>query len=191
MQTVIRPALVLFIILTLITGLVYPITMTWLGAQWFPEQTAGSMLYRHHQPIGSALIGQAFTDKAYFWSRPSATAPTPYNASASSGSNLAPSNPALVEAVKARIAALKAADPQNTAPIPIDLVTSSASGLDPHISLAAAQYQLNRVAQARHLPITQVQSLIDTYTESPIFGFLGETQVNVLKLNLALDDMKK
>ncbi|EIJ41921.1 K+-transporting ATPase, C subunit [Beggiatoa alba B18LD] len=191
MQTVIRPALVLLFVFTIITGLIYPISLTGLGTQWFPASVTGSLLYRDKQPIGSTLIGQAFHRADYFWGRPSATFPTPYNASASAASNFAPSNPALVEAVKARIAALKAVDPNNTMPIPIDLVTASASGLDPHISLAAAQYQLSRVAKARQLPVEQVQALIERYTELPFLGILGEAQINVLALNLALDAEKK
>ena len=154
-----RPALVLFLLLTLVTGLVYPLVVTGAAQALFPAQAAGSLISRDGKPVGSSLIGQNFSDPKNFWGRPSATSPMPYNASASSGSNQGPLNPALVDAVKGRIDALKAADPGNTAPVPVDLVTASASGLDPHISPAAASYQAARVAKARNMPLDKVQAL--------------------------------
>ena len=190
MKTILRPALVLFFILTLITGLAYPMLVTGLAQALFPVQAQGSLILQNGKPVGSALIGQNFTDPKNFWGRPSATGPMPYNASASSGSNLGPLNPALTDAVKGRIEALRAADPGNTATVPVDLVTASASGLDPHISPAAARFQMNRVAKARGLPVDRVQALLEAQTEQPIFGFLGEPQVNVLKLNLALASLQ-
>lgn len=183
-----RPALTLLIVLTLLTGLLYPLLVTLAAQTLFPEQANGSLLRdAKGKVIGSALIGQAFTQPKYFWSRPSATAPGPYYAAASSGSNLGPSNPALSEAVRERVQALRSADPSQTAPVPVDLVTTSASGLDPHISLQAAQYQQARVARARGLSEAQVQTLLDAHTELALFGIFGESRVNVLKLNLALD----
>lgn len=182
-----RPALVSFILLTLIVGIAYPFVMTGLSQWLFPDQANGSILLRNGTPVGSSLIGQPFSDAGYFWSRPSATAPMPDNALASGGSNLGPTNPALIDAVKARIHALQAADPGNTAPVPIDLVTASASGLDPHISPAAALYQAQRVARARGLQTETVRALISQHTEDRQFGVLGEPRVNVLELNLALD----
>ena len=190
MNAIVRPALVLFVVLTVLTGIAYPLVVTGIGKAVFPEQAAGSLIVRNGQPVGSALIGQQFNDSKYLWGRPSATSPAPYNASGSGGSNLGPLNPALTDAVKARIEALRAADPGNTAPVPIDLVTASASGLDPHISLAAAQYQAARVAKARSLPLPQVQQLIDKHTEGRLFGLLGEPRVNVLQLNLSLDAVR-
>ncbi len=187
MKNNLRPALVLFIVLTLLTGVVYPLLVTGLAQSVFSTQAHGSLLLRDGKPVGSALIGQNFTSPAHFWGRPSATGPMPNNASASSGSNQGPLNPALTDAVKARVAALRAADPGNTAAIPVDLVTASASGLDPHISPAAAQYQVKRVAQARNLPVDKVQALIEPATQRPLLGLLGEPVVNVLKLNLALE----
>jgi K+-transporting ATPase ATPase C chain len=184
-----RPALVLFALLTLLTGFAYPLLVTGAAQVIFPQQAGGSLIESEGQVIGSELIGQAFdSHPAYFWGRPSATGPA-YNAAASSGSNYGPSSQALMEAVQARIAALQAADPENTAPIPVDLVTASASGLDPHISPAAASYQAGRVAAARGLELSQVQALIADYTENPTLGLLGEARVNVLLLNLALDDL--
>ena len=173
--------------MTLITGAAYPLVATGLAQLIFPRQANGSLIVKDGKPVGSALIGQSFTDPRYFWGRPSATSPNAYNASASSGSNQGPTNPALTDAVKQRIAALRAADPGNTAPVPVDLVTASASGLDPEISPAAAQYQLARVAQARGLSTSQVQALLNEYTRGRQLGVLGEPRVNVLQLNLALD----
>lgn len=187
MKTLFRPALSLFILLTLITGLAYPLAVTGLAQLLFPAQANGSLVTVGGVVVGSALIGQPFSQPGHFWSRPSATAPDAYNAAASSGSNLGPGNPALAGAVAARIAALRAADPGNTAPVPVDLVTASASGLDPHISAAAADYQVSRVARARGLPAAQVRALVAQYTQGRLLGFLGEPRVNVLKLNLALD----
>jgi len=187
MKTLFRPALSLFILLTLITGLAYPLAVTGLAQLLFPSQANGSLVKVNGVVVGSALIGQPFSQPGHFWSRPSATAPDAYNAVASSGSNLGPSNPALTEAVAARIAALRAADPGNNAPVPVDLVTASASGLDPHISAAAADYQVSRVARARGLPAAQVRALVAQHTQGTLLGFLGEPRVNVLQLNLALD----
>lgn len=182
-----RPALALFVLLSVVTGLVYPLTVTGVAQLLFPRQANGSLVMRDGQPVGSALIGQSFTDPGHFWGRPSATGPQPYNAAASTGSNLGPLNPTLVEAVKARVAALQAADPGNTRPVPVDLVTASGSGLDPDISLAAAHYQAPRVARARGLPSAQVKALIEHHAKRPWLGVLGEPRVNVLALNLALD----
>jgi len=187
MKALLRPALSLFILLTLITGLAYPLAVTGLAQLLFPSQANGSLVKVNGVVVGSALIGQPFSQPGHFWSRPSATAPDAYNAAASSGSNLGPSNPALTEAVAARIAALRAADPGNNAPVPVDLVTASASGLDPHISAAAADYQVSRVARARGLPAAQVRALVAQHTQGTLLGFLGEPRVNVLQLNLALD----
>ncbi|VTU18510.1 potassium-transporting ATPase subunit KdpC [Variovorax sp. PBL-E5] len=187
MTSIFRPALVLFALLSALTGLVYPLVVTGAAQAVFPSQAAGSLVVRDGHAIGSTLIGQNFSDPGHFWGRPSATAPMPYNAAASGGSNLGPSNPALVDAVKGRIEALRAADPGNTAPVPADLVTASASGLDPHISPAAARYQAARVARLRKLPPDRVEQLIDDHTEGAFLGLLGERRVNVLALNLALD----
>ena len=187
MKNTLRPALVLFVALSLVTGLAYPLIVTGIGRVAFASQAAGSLVVRDGHAVGSALIGQAFTDPAHFWSRPSATSAKPYDAANSSGSNLGPLNPALTEAVKARVAALRAADPGNTRPVPVDLVTASASGLDPDISLAAAQYQVPRVARTIGLPAAQVQALVDANQRGALFGFIGEPRVNVLALNLALD----
>ncbi len=165
MKNILRPALVLLLVLTFLTGIVYPLLVTGLAQTLFPFQSHGSLIVRDGKAIGSNLIGQSFTDPAHFWGRPSATGPMAYNASASSGSNLGPMNPALTEAVKTRVAALRAADPSNLAAVPVDLVTASASGLDPHISLAAAQYQLGRVAKARQQSTLAVQALIDQATQ--------------------------
>lgn len=183
-----RPALVIFVLLSLLTGLAYPLLTTGIAQAIFPAQAKGSLVQdAQGQLIGSTLIGQNFTDPGHFWGRPSATAPTPYNAALSGGANLGPLNPALVDAVKARVKALRAADPGNTAPVPQDLVTTSGSGLDPHISPEAARYQAARVARARHLPTNQVNALISRHTEAPQMGLLGEPRVNVLQLNQALD----
>jgi K+-transporting ATPase ATPase C chain len=191
MKTILRPALVLFFILTLLTGVAYPLLVTGAAQLLFPDQAGGSLILRDGKPVGSSLIGQNFTDPGHFWGRPSATGPMPYNASASSGSNQGPLNPALVDAVKGRIDALRAADPGNAAAVPVDLVTASASGLDPHISPAAARYQAARVARVRGLPLEKVQQLVTQETESPLFGLLGEPRVHVLRLNLALDALKR
>jgi K+-transporting ATPase ATPase C chain len=185
-EGLLRPALVVFVLLTLITGLAYPLLVTGVAQAAFRDAANGSLIVRDGKVIGSRLIGQAFSDPGYFWSRPSATSPMAHNGGASSGSNLGPLNPALHDAVKARIEALRAADPGNSAPVPIDLVTTSASGLDPHISRAAADYQAARVAKARGMPEADVRALIERHTEMPLLGFIGEPRVNVLELNLAL-----
>jgi K+-transporting ATPase ATPase C chain len=189
MGKLLRPAIALLLLLTAITGLAYPFAVTGLAQLLFPKQANGSLILRNGKPIGSALIGQSFTDPEYFWGRPSATAPQPYNGTASGGSNLGPSNPALTAVVKQRIAALRAADPGNDGPVPVDLVTASGSGLDPDISPAAALYQVNRVAQARGLPLAEVRALVARHTRGRQFGVLGEPRVNVLQLNLALDKL--
>jgi K+-transporting ATPase ATPase C chain len=173
--------------LTLLCGVLYPAAVTGIGRVAFARQADGSLVEAGGKIVGSTLIGQPFSRPDYFWGRPSATTPMPDNAAGSGGSNLGPTNPALLDAVKARIAALKAADPGNQAPIPVDLVTASASGVDPEISLAAAEYQAARVATARKLPVEQVRALIARYRQEPVLGFLGEVRVNVLALNLALD----
>ena len=187
MKTQIRPALTIFALLTIITGVIYPLFVTGMSQVLFSDQSNGSLIIVDGEPVGSELIGQQFDDPKYFWGRLSAAG---YNAAASSGSNYGPLNPALMDMVQARIDALKAADPDNTLPIPVDLVTASASGLDPHISVAAALYQVSRVAAARGLSEADVQSLVDEYTEDRQFGFLGEPRVNVLLLNLALDEIQ-
>jgi len=188
--SVLRPALVLFLLLTVLTGFLYPLLVTGLAQLLFPHQAAGSILTRGGRAVGSRLIGQSFSDPRYFWSRPSATTPQPYNGMASSGANLGPLNPQLTAAIKTRVAALHAADPANSAPVPIDLVTASGSGLDPQISAAAANYQAARVARARGLAPARVQALIAQHTEGRLLGVLGEPRVNVLELNLALDALK-
>ena len=185
-----RPAIVLFLVFTVVTGFAYPAVVTGVAQVLFPRQANGSLIERGGQVAGSALIGQPFSDAKYFWGRPSATGPFPNNPMASTGSNLGPTNPALFDGVKARIAALQAADPANKAPIPVDLVTASASGLDPDISPAAAEYQLARVARARHMSEDAVRVLVQNHTLGRQFGLLGEPHVNVLQLNLALDDLK-
>lgn len=185
-----KPALILFFALTVLTGVIYPLVVTVLAQTFFPKQAEGSLLTNGKgKIIGSELIGQQFTQPHYFWGRPSATSPNAYNAAASSGSNLGVNNPALVETVKARIEALKAVDPENKTPVPVDLITASGSGLDPHISIAAANYQLNRVAKTRNVSPEKIRTLIEENTESRQLGFLGEPRVNVLKLNLALDTL--
>ncbi len=192
MNLQLRPALVSFLALSALTGLAYPLLVTGLAKAIFPRKAEGSLLRKEGKVIGSELIGQAFTDPGHFWGRPSATAgpdgkPLPYNGGNSGGSNLAPSNPDLRKAVEERIAALRAADPDATAPVPVDLVTASASGLDPHISPAAALFQAHRVAKARGLDEARVRALVAGHTEGSTLGLLGEARVNVLKLNLALD----
>lgn len=189
MTTLIRPAVTLFILLSLITGVAYPLLTTGLGQTLFPFQAGGSLLEVEGKLVGSALIGQNFTDPKYFWGRPSATGPEPYNAAASSGSNLGPLNPVLKQQVEERVQALRDADPGNDKPVPVDLVTASASGLDPHISPAAAAFQLPRVARLRSLSEQQVQTLIADNTEGRQWGLFGEPRVNVLLLNLALDQL--
>jgi K+-transporting ATPase ATPase C chain len=186
-EGLLRPALALFVLLSVITGLLYPLLVTALAQLAFRDAANGSLIVRDGQLIGSRLIGQPFSDPKHFWSRPSATTPMAYNAGASGGSNLGPLNPALHDAVKTRIEALRAADPGNTAPVPVDLVTASASGLDPHISAAAARYQAARVAKARGLQEAEMRELIARHTEGRWLGVIGEPRVNVLELNLALD----
>jgi potassium-transporting ATPase KdpC subunit len=182
-----RPALLMLVVLSVLTGLVYPLVVTGLAQVFFPHQANGSIVVQNGKPVGSALVGQPFDDPRYFWPRPSATTPFPYNAAASGGSNLGPTNPALLEAVRARIAALRTADPGNANPVPVDLVTASGSGLDPHISPAAALFQVKRVARVRGLPESAVRDLLLRHVEPRQFGILGEPRVNVLGLNLALD----
>lgn len=196
MTSQIRPALVSLVLFTLLTGLIYPLVVTGIAQLAFPQQANGSLIEQDGQVVGSELIGQPFDDPGYFWGRLSATGTFAYNAfnadnlTGSSGSNYGPLNPALFEMVKGRIAALQAADPDNTAPIPVDLVTASASGLDPHISIAAALYQLPRVATARGMSEAELRELVDQFTEGRQLGFLGEPRVNVLRLNLALDSAR-
>jgi len=190
MKSLLRPALCLLLALSLITGLAYPLAVLGLAKLVFPDQAHGSLVYHGTSAVGSRLIGQNFADPGHFWGRLSATAPQPANGLASGGSNLAPQNPALIDAVKARIAALQAADPQNHAAIPVDLVTASASGLDPDISPAAAQYQLARVARARGVSEQRVADAIAQATQGRQWGLFGEARVNVLQLNLALDAMR-
>jgi K+-transporting ATPase ATPase C chain len=197
MRSQLRPALVALGIFTILTGLVYPLVVTGIAQIIFPSQANGSLIVRNGQPVGSELIGQPFDDPKYFWGRLSATSPAPYTAfngdklTGSSGSNYGPLNPALLEAVQARIKALQEADPDNKAPIPVDLVTASGSGLDPHMSPAAAAYQVGRVARARGLSENTVRQMVAQHTEGRTLGLLGEPRVNVLALNLALDDVKK
>jgi K+-transporting ATPase ATPase C chain len=183
----IRPALSLLIAMTLVLGLVYPLAITGLARVAFPRQAEGSLVYRDGTLIGSSLIGQSFSDPGHFWGRPSATAPQPYNGLASTGSNLGPLNPALIEKARKSTKALHDADPGNSAPIPVDLVTASASGLDPEISLAAARYQAARVARARGMALGDVKQLIDSHARGRLLGLIGEPRVSVLELNLALD----
>lgn len=187
MSTMLRPVLVVFGVLTLVTGVAYPLLVTGAARLAFPEQASGSVIRRDGRDVGSALLGQPFSDPKYFWSRPSATLPQPYNGASSSGTNQAATNPALATAVAERVAALRAADPANTAPVPVDLVTASGSGLDPHISPAAALWQVGRVARARGLERVAVERLVAAHTAGRSFGLLGEPRVDVLALNLALD----
>ena len=187
MKTLLRPALSLFVLISVVTGLVYPLLVTGIAKIAFPEAAGGSLIVSNGQAVGSRLIGQNFTDPGYFWGRPSATSPQPYNASASGGSNLGPLNPALTDAVKGRIDALKGADPDNTGPIPADLVNASASGLDPHISPVAAEYQIKRVAKARKIDPSALKVLVDKHSEDRQWAVFGEPRINVLELNIALD----
>jgi K+-transporting ATPase ATPase C chain len=182
-----RPAVISFLLLTLLTGIAYPLLVTGISQLTMSGKANGSLIVKEGKSVGSSLIGQSFADPKYFWGRPSATGPVPNNAAASSGSNLGPTNPALMDAVKARVQALRDADPGNTQPLPVDLVTASASGLDPHISPAAAEYQLARVARLRNLTTDALHKLVAEHTEARQFGILGEPRVNVLELNLALD----
>ena len=191
MKNLFRPLIVIFAVLTAITGLAYPAVMTAFGQAAFHEQADGSLIEQNGKVVGSTLIGQQFDAPQYFWGRLSATTPMPYNPLNSGGSNLGPNNPALLDEIKGRLAALKAAGTDMSKPVPVDLVTSSGSGLDPEISPAAAAYQVVRVAQARHLAPGDVQALVERYTSGRQFGVLGEPRVNVLKLNLALDEMKR
>ena len=190
MNSTLRPALVLFVLLSLVTGIAYPLLVTGVASATMPFQAGGSIVQRDGKAVGSLLIGQSFTDPKHFWGRPSATSPGPNNGIASGGSNQGPSNPALVEAVKGRIDALRAADPDNKAPVPVDLVTASGSGLDPEISVAAARYQAGRVARARGIPVERVEALVAEHAKGQVLGFLGEPRVNVLELNLALDSIR-
>jgi K+-transporting ATPase ATPase C chain len=190
MRSQFRPAIVSIAIFTLLTGVLYPLVITGIAQVIFPRQANGSLIVQNGQVLGSELIGQSFDDPRYFWGRLSATSPYPYNAASSTGSNIGPSNPALTDEVKARIAALKVADPANSSPIPVDLVTSSGSGLDPDISVAAALYQVPRIAEARGISEEVVRVLVDRFTEGRQFGVLGELRINVLELNLALDGIK-
>jgi K+-transporting ATPase ATPase C chain len=190
MSSLLRPALVLLLLLTAITGIAYPLVVTGIAQVVFPSQAGGSLLGSDGKPIGSRLIGQNFSDPKYFWGRPSATSPQPYNGVASSGSSLGPLNPALTDAVKARIDALRAADPTNTVPVPVDLITASGSGLDPEMSVSAANYQAARVARVRSLKPEAVQALIASHAQRKLLGVIGEPRVNVLELNLALDHLK-
>ncbi len=188
MLRTIKNALGLLIVFTVLTGFIYPFAVTWIARVVFPVQAGGSLIIKNGIPVGSALIGQPFSDTKYFWGRPSATQPFPYNAASSAGSNEGQSNPDLLKSVQESIAALKAADSENTNPVPVDLVTASGSGLDPHISPAAAEYQVHRVAKERGMDEAEVRALVKGYTEGRQFGILGEPAVNVLKLNLALDE---
>lgn len=189
MWAVFKPALRLLIVLTVLTGVIYPLALTGIAQFVFPAQANGSLIEANGQPVGSRLIGQPFDDPRYFWGRPSATSPFPYNAAASSGSNLGPSSVDLYDTVRQRVEALRTTDPNNTTPIPVDLVTTSASGLDPDISVAAARYQVPRIARIRGIPEAALFDLIDQHTADRVLGFLGEPRVDVLALNLALDEV--
>ena len=184
-----RSALSLLLVMNALLGLVYPLVITGIARVAFPQQAAGSLITRDGKAVGSTLIGQKFSDPKYFWGRPSATAPQPYNGIASTGSNLGPLNPALIDGVKARAQALREADPGNAQPIPVELVTASASGLDPEISPAAARYQAARVARARGLPLKDIEALIATPVQGRLLGLIGEPRINVLELNLAMDGL--
>ncbi|MCF6154981.1 MAG: potassium-transporting ATPase subunit KdpC [Candidatus Brocadia sp.] len=185
-----KPAIVSFLLLTIITGILYPLSVTGIAQVLFRERANGSLVYRDGNPIGSLLIGQHFDDPKYLWGRISSTSPVQFNAASSSGSNLGPTNSVLIDVVKARIKALKTADPDNTSPIPVDLVTSSAGGLDPHISLAAAYYQIPRVARLRGLSQDTVKGIVRKHTYNRFLGLIGEPVVNVLEVNLDLDSYK-
>ena len=185
-----RTAIIFLVVFTVITGVIYPLIVTGVAQTFFHKQANGSLITTNGEVVGSELIGQQFSDPKYFWGRLSATSPVPYNGASSSGSNLGPENPALQDEVQTRIDALKAVDPDNNLPIPVDLVTSSGSGLDPDISIAAADYQINRVARYRNLTVEQVSALVKRFTTGRTLGILGEPRVNVLKLNLALDNLK-
>jgi len=191
MKQHLRPALMLLLLLTLITGVIYPLAVTGIARAFFPGKANGSLIEQGDHQIGSALIGQQFVSAKYFWGRLSATSPTPYNAAASSGSNYGPLNKALLDASQGRVDQLRKADSANTKAIPIDLVTASASGLDPHISVAGALYQVARVARERNTSETNIRTLVEQFTEPRQLGFLGEPRVNVLQLNLALDAMTR
>jgi potassium-transporting ATPase KdpC subunit len=186
----IRPAVCLLALMTLLLGIIYPFAITGVAKLAFPHQAAGSLIYQDGKLLGSTLIGQSFSDPKYFWGRPSATTPQPYNGLASTASNLGPLNPALIDAVKANAKALHDADPDNNGPIPVELVTASASGLDPDVSPAAVQYQAARVARARNLELTRVEALIKAHVQERLFGIVGERRINVLELNLALDRLR-
>jgi len=190
MLALVRPAVLLFLALSAITGLAYPAAVGFASRVLFPAQAVGSLIVRGETPVGSRLIGQNFTGAKYFWGRPSATSPQPYNGAGSNGSNLGPRNPALADAVRARVDALRRADPQNRLPVPVDLVTASASGLDPHIGVAAARYQAGRVARERGLSTEAVLALVENHVEGRQWGLFGEARVNVLELNLALDSLR-
>lgn len=187
----IRAICMMFVALSLLTGAIYPALVTAVAQGIFSHRANGSVVERDGKPVGSELIGQNFTDPRYFWSRPSATADVPYNAASSSGSNLGPTNPALLDAVRDRVKAIRAAHPDQTGAVPADLVTASASGLDPHISPAAAAYQVTRVARARNLSVDEVRQIVAKNTEQRTFGILGEPRVNVVRLNMALDNLAK
>jgi potassium-transporting ATPase KdpC subunit len=192
MSAYLKPAAILLMLMTLITGVIYPGVVTVLVQLMFADQANGSLIVNEQGHVkGSALIGQPFTATRYFWGRPSATGPQPYNAAASAGSNLGPTNPSLINAVSARIKALHDADPTNNLPVPVDLVTASASGLDPHISIAAAEYQINRIAKARQIDAVKLRELVDAFTESRQWQVFGEPRVHVLRLNVALDELKR
>ena len=186
-----RDSLLMLIVMTLVTGVAYPLLVTGIAQLTMSRAANGSIVERDGKAVGSALIGQPFSDPKYFWGRPSATSPMPYNSGASSGSNLGPLNPALADAVKSRVDALRAADPDNRAPVPVDLVTASGSGLDPHVSPAAAAYQTARVAKARGIAVDRVSALVTQHTRARQLGFLGEPVVDVLQLNLALDTLQR
>jgi potassium-transporting ATPase KdpC subunit len=191
LRGLLRPALLLLALFTALTGVIYPLAITSAAQVFFPDEANGSLVRRHGAVVGSALIGQPFEDPKHFWGRPSATGPQPYNAAASTGSNLGPNNPALAEAIAARVAALRAADPANAAgAVPVDLVTASGSGLDPHLTPASAFYQVPRVARLRGLPEARVRALVEAHVEDRAFGSIGEPRVNVLQLNLALDELR-
>jgi len=189
MLKILRQSVIALVALTVITGIIYPLAVTGIARGVFPHKAGGSVIVQNGKAVGSSLIGQPFSDPKYFWSRPSATSPEPYNGAASSGSNLGPTNPVLLKAVQERIAALRAADPGNTRPVPVDLVTASGSGLDPDISPAAAYYQAARVARTRGLTLEQVDGLIARFTSGRWLGVLGDPRVNVVQLNLALDSL--